>query len=310
MMRLVHLTDLHLPIPAPPSLAELLNKRALGYLSWRRNRQFRHSQSALEAIVADAASARPDFTAISGDLVNISLVSEFSYAAQWLNENFDTRSAALVPGNHDAYVPMPWTEGAGSFENFMIGERSDDAALRAPRKASDFPFVRSVGEVSFVFANSAPATAPGLATGKLGAEQIRRIGLELARLKAAGRCRVLVLHHPVTEGATPGRKALVDRAALRSALAKSGVELVLHGHTHHSVWATVETPDGPRPVIGGGSASHGDSRGKYRPARYNLFMIDGDPRVGWRIEIVVRELDPASGDVKTADRRTLLPSPS
>jgi 3',5'-cyclic AMP phosphodiesterase CpdA len=309
-MRLVHLTDLHLPISAPPSLAELLNKRALGYLSWQRNRRFRHGQNALDAIVADAARARPDFTAISGDLVNISLASEFSHVAQWLNDNFDAKSVALVPGNHDAYVAMPWSDGAGAFASFMIGERGDAGAMRAPRDAGDFPFVRSVGEVSLVFANSAPPTAPGLATGRLGREQIHRIGLELARLKAAGQCRVLVLHHPVTEGASPGRKALVDRAALRSALAESGVELVLHGHTHQSVWAAVETPVGPRPVIGGASASHRDAHGKYRPARYNLFTIDGGPQVGWRIEIEVRELDPASGEVKTADRRTLLPGPS
>lgn len=307
-MRLVHLTDLHLPIPARPRLAELLNKRALGYLSWRRNRQFRHSKRALETIVADAARARPDFTAISGDLVNISLPSEFSYAAQWLNENFDPGSVALVPGNHDAYISMPWPDGAGVFASFMIGARGDEGAMRAPKDEGDFPFVRSVGEVSLVFANSSPPTAPGLATGRLGPEQIRRIGLELARLKAAGQCRILVLHHPLTEGATLGRKALDDRRALRSALAQSGVELVLHGHTHHSIWASVETPDGPRPVIGGASASHGDARGKYRPARYNLFTIGGDPRDGWRIEIEVRELDPASGEVKTAERRILSPS--
>ena len=309
-MRLAHLTDLHLPIVARPKPAELLSKRAFGYLSWRRNRQFRHRKSALDAIVADAARARPDFTAISGDLVNISLISEFSYAAQWLNENFDARAVALVPGNHDAYVRMPWREGAGMFAGFMVGARGESEAMRAPTDAEDFPFVRSVGEVSLVFANSAPPTAPGLATGRLGPEQIRRIGLELARLKAAGQCRVLVLHHPVTEGATSGRKALDDRGALRSALAACGVELVLHGHTHHSIWASVETPEGPRPVIGGASASHGDAHGKYRPARYNLFTIERDAPTGWRIEVEVRELDPAIGEVKTADRRTLLPGPS
>lgn len=309
-MRLAHLTDLHLPIPARPPLWDLLNKRALGYLSWSRNRRFRHTAEALDAIVEDCRRAKPDFTAISGDLVNISLECEFSEAVQWIEEKFEGFAAAFTPGNHDAYVRLPWNEGAGRFGAFMAGRRFDDDCERAPRDETDFPFVRSAGAVSLVFANSSPPTAPGLASGRLGKAQIERIGVELARLAEAGRCRVLVIHHPVTEGATPRRKALDDAAHLRDVLSATGVELVLHGHTHRSVWASIETKDGPRPVVGGASASHPEAHGKYRPARYNLFSIEGDATIGWRISVEVRELDPASGEVKTAERRNLSPLPA
>ena len=307
-MRLAHLTDLHLPIPVVPTVSELLGKRTLGYLSWHRNRRFRHRVEALERIADDCRRAAPEFTAISGDLVNISIPAEFSSAAQWLADHFDPESSAFCPGNHDAYVPVAWAAGLGRLGPYMAGVRSGETASRRPRSADDFPFVRSSGQVSMVFANSSPPTLPGLATGRLGKGQIGRIGAELAALGKAGQCRILVLHHPVTDGAVQGRKALDDRKALRAVIFESGVELVLHGHTHFPVWASLETRGGARPVIGGGSASHPSACGEYAPARYNLFSIERDDAAGWRIEVEVRELDPVSGEVKTAERRNLLPT--
>lgn len=306
-MRLAHLTDLHLPIPTGVRPGELMNKRLLGYLSWKHKRQFRHSREALDCLVADVRREAPDFSAISGDLVNISLKSEFCNALQWLKNNFAEDASALTPGNHDAYTAMPWQDSAGVLAPYMAGERADDRVERRPRDATDFPFVRTVGGVALIFANSSPPTLPGLATGRLGAEQIDRIGHELDRAKSSRLCRVLVLHHPVTEGATSRRKGLEDAAALRKMLAEKGVELVLHGHTHRAVWASVVTPDGPRPVVGGASASHPIAHGDYRPARYNLFNIEGDAKEGWRIDVMVKELVPERGDVAIVERRTLLP---
>ena len=305
-MRLAHLTDLHLPIPSRPAMNELLNKRALGYLSWTRNRRHRHRLEALEAIVADCRRQAPDFIAISGDLVNISLESEFSAGVQWLKKNFAPCSAAFTPGNHDAYVRLAWAEGAGRLADFMEGERMGEAD-RAPRDESDFPFVRRIGEIGHIFVNSSPPTAPGLATGRIGGAQRDRLRRELERLRAEGSCRVLILHHPVTDDAAPRRKALDDRRDLRALLSETGVELVLHGHTHRSVWAEIDTVEGPRPVVGGASASHPQAHGKYRPARYNLFTINRESAGEWAIDVEVRELDPADGAVKTAERRRLAP---
>jgi 3',5'-cyclic AMP phosphodiesterase CpdA len=305
-MRLAHLTDLHLPIPSRPAMKDLLNKRALGYLSWARNRRHRHRLEALEAVVADCRRQAPDFVAISGDLVNISLGIEFSAGVQWLRNNFDPSSAAFTPGNHDAYVRLPWKDGAGRLAGFMEGERMWEAD-RAPRDESDFPFVRRFGEIGLIFANSSPPTAPGLATGRIGGAQLDRLRRELESLRDAGSCRVLILHHPVTDDAAPRRKALDDRRDLRAILYETGVDLVLHGHTHRSVWAEIDTVEGPRPVVGGASASHRQAHGKYRPARYNLFSIDRDGAGGWTIDVEVRELDPAAGAVKTAERRRLAP---
>jgi len=307
-MHIAHLTDLHLPIPARPNPGELLNKRILGYLSWLRTRCNRHKINALEAIVDDCRRLAPDFTAISGDLLNISLESEFSAGAQWLTDNFEVSSTGFAPGNHDTYVAVDWEVGLGRIAGFMKGERSAGAAYREPTGPDDFPFVRIAGDAGIIFANSAPPTAPGFATGRLGKDQILRIGAELDRLREAGKCRILVLHHPVTSGAAPRRKALDDRAALRKLIHEKGVELILHGHTHRSVWARIETRNGPRPVIGGGSASHPFAHGAYRPARYNLISIETISDSEWRIDVDVREFDPADGVVKTVEKRALSPA--
>ena len=300
-MRFAHLTDLHLPIPIRPRLTELMSKRLFGYLSWRQNRCFRHTRGALDAILDDLRAQAPDFTAISGDIANISLGPEFSAAAQWLDANLDAARTVLAPGNHDAYVAYPWHEGLGKLGAYMT---ADSGGM--PTGPGDFPFTRTIGDVGFVVANSSPPTAPFLATGRLGTSQIERIGKALADLGASGKCRVLVLHHPITDNATPRRKALADRALLRQTIGESGFELAVHGHTHKSLWFSVVTKDGPRPVVCGGSASHPRAKGAYRPARYNLFSIDGSAFKGWRIAVDVRELDPQNGRVKTVEQRTLL----
>ncbi len=304
-MRLAHLTDLHFPIETAPGLVELASKRLLGFLSWRRKRRFRHTKSALNAILGDCAAAGPDLAVITGDVVNIALKTEFAAAETGLRQLMDSQRTVFTPGNHDTYVSAPWEGGLGRLAFLMSGERLGEARAREAKDVDDFPFVRRIGDVAVILANSSPPTLPGLATGRIGPAQRERLKAELIAAGAQGLCRVLALHHPVTAGAASPRKALDDAASLRALLAETGVELVIHGHMHRTIWGEVATPAGNRPVAGGASASHPAAHGDYRPARYNLFEI---ARAGstWRIDVEVRELDPATGRVETAERRTLL----
>lgn len=304
-MRLVHLTDLHFsPVP-PPRTIDLLSKRLFGHLSWRRNRRFRHVESALSAIFQDCRTTAHDLAVITGDATNIALPCEFENVEAGLKAALDPARTVFTPGNHDTYVTAPWAGGLGRLAFLMTGERAGDPAMRAARGPEDFPFVRRAGGVAVILANSAPPTAPGLATGRLGEGQLARLKSEFLLARDRGEARVLALHHPVTAGAVSSRKALEDACALRAVIAETGVELILHGHTHKPIWASIMTPDGPRPVAGGGSASHPSAHGDYKPARYNLFDIGRDAG-RWRITVEVRELDPATGRVETAERRTLL----
>lgn len=305
MMRLAHLTDLHFPIEGAPAADALMSKRALGYLSWRRKRRFRHQAGALGAILEDCRLNAPDLAVITGDVTNIALPSEFETAARELRVGVDAARTVFTPGNHDAYVAAPWASGLGRLAFLMRGERDGESGAREAQGPDDFPFVRRTGGVAVILANSSPPTAPGLATGRLGEAQLRRLKTELLAARARDEARVVALHHPVTAGAVSWRKALSDAGDLRALLAETGAELVLHGHLHRSLWDSVETPDGPRPVAGGASASHPSAHGEYRPARYTLFAFERDG-ARWRITADVRELDPETGRVETAERRQLL----
>lgn len=304
--RFAHFTDLHLPLPSPPKAGDLLGKRLLGYLSWRRKRKFQHELQALEALVEDRQHLDCTTSVITGDIVNISLPSEFAAARNWLKNTFDSADSLYAPGNHDAYARVRWEDGLGQLSAWMAGVRFDDPSRHPPADANDFPYVRVVDEVSFIVLNSARPTAPGLATGRLGREQLSRLRQELARARKDGLCRVLALHHPVADGVVSRRKALDDAPALRAVLAETGVELVLHGHAHRPSWSVVDTDGGPRPVVGGGSASLTRCDGAYRPARYNLFSVRRGDYGCWRVNVIVRELDLSDRSVSTIEQRSLL----
>src|SRR5436853_4395037 len=131
MFLLAHLSDPHLgPIPTPP-LRELLNKRGLGLINWYRKRHRHHRGDVLDAIVADMKAHAPDHIAVTGDLVNISLLAEFARAAAWLKSVGAPDDVTLVPGNHDAYIRRVAGHAAQHWGDYMKGD--DGAPL---------PFVR------------------------------------------------------------------------------------------------------------------------------------------------------------------------
>jgi 3',5'-cyclic AMP phosphodiesterase CpdA len=60
MFVLAHLSDPHLgPIPTP-RLRELINKRGLGFINWRRGRHAVHRPDVLELLARDLAAMPVD----------------------------------------------------------------------------------------------------------------------------------------------------------------------------------------------------------------------------------------------------------
>ncbi|MFV0303674.1 MAG: metallophosphoesterase family protein [Paracoccus sp. (in: a-proteobacteria)] len=275
-----HLSDPHNPLPPDVAVRQLLNKRLLGYQSWRRKRHLRHRPEVLAALLADVAEAAPDHIVISGDLVNIALPAEFSAARDWLQRVGPPQDVTVIPGNHDAYVPLPFDEGIGLWSPWMLGDGTGSVT---------FPFVRRRGPVGFVMLSTAVPSPPFMATGRLGVAQIERAANLLAELGREGLFRVLVLHHPPEDRPTRARKALQDRAALREAIRQSGAELVLHGHQHHSHFGLVDGPQGKIPVLGVPSASMGLAPRKGDPARWNLIDLRCED-AGWRLAVRTRGL--------------------
>jgi 3',5'-cyclic AMP phosphodiesterase CpdA len=289
---LAHLSDPHLaPLPEP-RWGELLNKRITGYINWRRNRRFVHARAVLATIVADLKAQKPDHIACTGDVANIALPAEFRQGRAWLQSLGGAQEVSLVPGNHDAYVRGALALASRAWGDYMLGDDGDG-----------LPYLRRRGPLALVGLSSAMPTAWGLATGRLGGEQLGALARLLGRLKAEGLFRVVLIHHPPVSRAKR-HKLLDDAWALKRVIAAQGAELLLHGHDHLAMLNWLAGPNGTRvPAVGVPSASNAPGRAKHAAA-YNLYRVEGAPGA-WRCEMISRGID-ASGAVKERKRAMLV----
>ena len=294
-LTLAHLSDIHLPPVLGWPIATSA-KRMLGLVNWYGRRSRQHVPATLAAIVADVLAQQPDHIAVTGDLVNLGLPAEHAVAARWLAGLGSPAHVTAVPGNHDIYVAGDAERGVAHWQTYM----SDDTPM--PHEPP-FPFVRRLGRVALIGLNSAVPTPLFHAFGRLGSDQLGRLGPILRRLGSEGLVRVVLIHHPPLPGQAKPRSALEDAAALAEVLAEHGAELVLHGHKHRAMIASARGPLRAIPVIGVPSASLGRAHGRQTLARYNLFRIAPDPAVP--IEMVERGIAGPAGPVVEIARRRL-----
>ncbi|MDX1575657.1 MAG: metallophosphoesterase [Kiloniellales bacterium] len=307
MFRLAHLSDPHVaPLPRP-RLGELMNKRLFGYLSWLHHRKSVHRADLLERLTEDLRAERPDHVVVTGDLVNISLPGEFVAAADWLKRLGTPDRVTVVPGNHDAYVALPFSRSWVHWAGYMSNE-ADGNPGREPAGFGDFPLIRRRGPVAVVGTSSARPTGPGMATGKLGAAQVGELERQLALLGREGLFRVVLVHHPPLDETTKRRKRLLDSAEFRAALGRAGAELVLHGHDHRFLEAELDGDTGPVPVFGIPSASarpYSD-----RPGAHYLLYDVIETGTGWSLTVRARGFEPGNGGIGERFTRTIaLPRP-
>ena len=284
MFTLAHLSDPHLPMPEARPL-QLLSKRATGYLNWWRHRVHLHLPEALAGIVADIKKQKPDHIALTGDLVNVALPQEFRRAADWLKAFDGPDRITVIPGNHDAYVRVPWKDTMGLWGAYIAGDGA------GPAEGFDvFPTLRRRGNIALIGLSTGVPKPPLLATGTLGDEQIARSEKLLADLGREGLCRVVLIHHPPLTDQSRW-KHLTDTAAFQAMIRRVGCELVLHGHNHRSEAARIDGPSGPIPVLGVTSASAAPDS-KYGRARYHLIHIERNDD-GWKLRVELRALNAA-----------------
>ena len=293
-LTLAHISDLHIgPLPRA-GLRALAGKRVTGFLSWRLKRSKIHSFAVLERLAEDLAQQKPDHVAVTGDLVNIALPAEFAQAHAFLQRIGKPEQVTVVPGNHDAYVSLPWIKSAGLWDAYMTGKHYDDAGgERPPRDVRDFPFVRRIGGVALIGVSTALPTRPFSAAGELGPDQLKRLDTILAELGDAGAFRVILIHHPPFGGGAYKRKSLRDATPLAEIIRSRGCELMLHGHTHMSQLGRMKGPNTSVPVIGVPSASAMASDHR-DPSRYHIYRLSrGDRGDGaWSLTVSMRELKP------------------
>jgi len=307
MFRLAHVTDPHFRGAGGVRIGQLMNKRAVGFVNLMVNRRRHHKGELLEALLGDLRAQTVDHLAVTGDLSNVSLSSEWQAALRWLSSyGAPPEAVTVIPGNHDAYVDD--VVRAGTFETlFAPFQTCDNRAPARPAAAAAggdgsrgrYPFLRLRGPLAIIGVNSCVPTGDLGAWGEVGEPQLRRLEAMLTSAEVAHRVRVVLIHHPPVMSKGGETRNLRDRAALSAVLARAGADLVLHGHDHRDESAVLEGPAGRSiPIIGAGSASY--SGGPATRSRYNIYEIAGDT-----ITLVTRAHDEASAAFKETRRERL-----
>jgi 3',5'-cyclic AMP phosphodiesterase CpdA len=275
---LAHLSDPHLTSLEAIRTHELLNKRFLGYLSWQLHRRHEHRPEVLEALVLDLTNQQPDHIAITGDLTQLGLTREYHQAADWLARLGPPDKITVIPGNHDRYVATSWQDSLGLWEAYLASDRKASAWL--------FPSLRERGPAVLIGVDSAPPSAPFLAIGTVGKEQLKRLSELLEQNASPACCRILLIHHPPHPESVHARKRLTDAAELNEILAHKGCGLVLHGHSHKWQLHWLRGPKAPIPVLGVPSASAWGIKRNSR-ARYHLCRL-APSDAGFKIDVEIR----------------------
>jgi 3',5'-cyclic AMP phosphodiesterase CpdA len=289
MFILAHLSDVHLaPLPLP-SPSEMLSKRGLGYLNWLRKRRRIHRPEVLQALIVDLLARKADHIAVTGDLVNFSLTTEFAPARALLERIGPPDHVTLGPGNHDSYVRAARVLPGQHWGDYMRGDAGDS-----------FPFVRRRGPLALIGLSTSLPTLPLAATGRLHGDQLARLDRILAKLQEEKLFRVILIHHPPVPNANRFRR-MTDAAEFREVLRKRGAELVLHGHHHAAELVWLAGPWAAVPCIGVPSASGAEGHHD-DPAGYNLYEIDGEPGA-FRCTMIERGL--RGGEFAETGRRDL-----
>jgi 3',5'-cyclic AMP phosphodiesterase CpdA len=281
-VKLAHFSDVHALSLAGARPWQFLNKRVAGYLNLRLNRRDKHPVSLFRAIVDDLNARPVDHVVVTGDLTNLSLRPEFELAREILDGiALGPEGVTIIPGNHDVYT-------LGALQQKLFAQLLAPYATSDGKQAVEFPLVRVRGEVAIVGLSTALPSPPPLADGWIGAAQLAAVDAALASLD--GKFRVLLLHHPPYTNRHAILRGLRDRGALQKVLLARGCELVLHGHEHRDLRATLPGPRGPIPVIGVGSGTYDDPRADRR-ARYNVYTIEA----GRLVSVETRVHDAAAG---------------
>ena len=270
-MKIAHISDPHLSTLDHVKWDDLLNKRILGYLSWRLKRRRSHSREILSRTLADLAERQPDHLVISGDFTHLGTANECRETETWLNSIGKPDYISIVPGNHDHYIATEFAETTGRWLAWMQSDPDEHG------EAHGFPYLRVRGPVALIGLSTAIPTAPFFASGKLGNGQLQRLRHLLETTAQRGLYRMVVLHHGPQFPSF--RRGLTDAGKLLSTLSKSGAELLVHGHGHCQAHTVLKAGAHSIPVFGVPSAS-ASYKNPQKKAGYNIYSVSKSAS-GW-----------------------------
>lgn len=263
--RIVHISDVHIPPLPHLTPRDLASKRLLALFSWHRKWKAEHRPEIIEDLGRALDEIRPDHICITGDLTFTGHPQEVERSVGWLGSLGPAANISLVPGNHDAYVPGALEHACRCWAPWMTDDETGDQR---------FPYLHRRGPVDIIGLSSAMPLRLPHTTGRVGGAQLEAVRSLLKRIEGDHRPRIILIHHPPQDGVARRGKELVDRVVLRDVLSEHPVDLVLHGHLHRPVQASLINGARTIPVMGVGSASTLGRR--YSPAHFHLLELDTD----------------------------------
>jgi 3',5'-cyclic AMP phosphodiesterase CpdA len=248
---IAHVTDLHPTGVVRFRPADLLGKRALGWVNLALRRNRRHPFALLERTVEDLRRDPPGHLLVGGDMVNLGLPEEFEASRRLLEATgLPAGSISAVPGNHDRYTSDAYRRRL--FESYFGAY----ATSVVPFQDGPFPFLQPRAGFTVLGLCSGWPASPIQARGTIGDRQLARLEVLLRHRDARPPLLVLV-HHPPLPYPRPldqWLNGLHDWQELLRLLEGTGAT-VLHGHRHLALHVVVETRRGPLRVLGAPSAS-------------------------------------------------------
>jgi 3',5'-cyclic AMP phosphodiesterase CpdA len=313
-VRIAHVSDLHLLSIEGTKLLDFANKRWTGGVNLALNRGKHYQTAVFDALVDDINAQGIDHVACTGDITNLSFESEFQFAhARFARFALGPANVTCIPGNHDTYV----ASAAGTFERVFAAYCASDATFAG---ADTWPVVRVRGELAVVGLSTSQASPWFLAYGSIGSAQLERLERVLGDARLADKFRLVMVHHPPAGPCSKKwTRHLRDHEAFAKVLARTGADLVLHGHEHLDLSAELVGPGGaPIPVRGIQSGTYdpgaealakpgkAGAHAEQHRARYRIFTLAsqggrtrlvGDELRGWRASAGRFEAEPGARSV-------------
>ena len=331
-MKIAHISDLHLTTLHDVRWPELLNKRILGYMSWRYRRRHVHKFAILQSLMTLLRRENPALLAITGDLTHIGTAGECAQVRAWLDETARSFDIALVPGNHDCYSRADYAKTVGLWRSYFPRQTADDS-VPEPGSAinninninQEFPTLRAVGDLAVIGVNTACPTAPFMATGKVGAKQRDALATLLRQAGEAGLFRLVLMHHGPVAGTYTSRRQLLDGAEFTDLIKRHGAEMILHGHGHNMVENCIVAGDKRIPVSGVAAATTAvnhtkakhtkanhtkakHTKAKHHAAGCKLYEINRE-RSGWAVHCRVLSFDSDNHHLQQQEEKNYLIQP-
>lgn len=228
-VRIVHLSDLHLPLIEPVPWSQIFNKRLLGLVNLKLLRGRHIDGDACATLLRSAAAEPADAVVISGDLSNLALESELLRSSRILHDaGFSPDKTMVLPGNHDRYVPS--ADKQRLFEQVMT-----DWLPQGFFENGEYPLVQRLGGILLLGLDTAVARGGIRSAGRICPRQLARLLEILDAEENGGLWPVVALHHPPlpVHGSALRQysRGLVGFGKLLRALEARGATLI-HGHLH------------------------------------------------------------------------------